>query len=130
MSSSSEAIRKVLEKYMRNSAPRCPAAFTDQNRLKQVVNDESFSQSKRAYLVMGDSNRSLASTIERTGLPIQCDHIIPDLDSSSPVDRNGVTFERKAHLGIWLFRIAAQTSDEGSAQTARHARTGWYCYKK
>jgi len=81
--------------------------ITDQNRLKQVVSDELFGQSKRAYLVMRDSNRPLASTIECAGLPIQCDHIISNLDSSGPVDRNGVTFKRKAHLGIWLFRIAA-----------------------
>ena len=130
MSSSTETVGQILEKYMRNSAPRCPTVFTDQNRLKQVVSDELFRQSKRAYLVMRDSNRSLASTIEYTGLPIQRDHIISDLDSSGPVDCNGVTFERKAHLGIWLFRIAARTSGEGSAQTTLYARTGWYCYRK
>lgn len=56
-------------------------AFTDQNRLKRVVSDELFGQSKRIYLVMRGSNRSIAPPIEGTRLPVQRNHIVPHLDS-------------------------------------------------
>ena len=60
------------------------------------------------------------------GLSVQRDHIISHLGSCTSVDRNGITLERKAHLSVWLFRVAAQVSVEVSARIAQRERTEWY----
>ena len=79
---------------------------------------------------MRDLKRPIAPTVEGMGFSVQRDHIISHLGSGASVDRNGITLERKAHLSIWLFRVAARVSVEASARIAQHERTGWYRCKR
>lgn len=74
----------------------------------------------RIYLVVRNPNRPVTPAVKCVGLPIQRDHIISYLGSNGSMDRNSITFERKAHIGIRLVCVAVQTSAAASIGTARH----------